>query len=103
MKKMLKVMPHAQAYVEDDEKDSRVLYSYQTKAATLDANGWLTIHCWCSLTTRRHITAFMDEYIYHITSKSQQEKADTGSYQTAKALYEGGMKLDVTTGEVVDL
>lgn len=101
--KMLKCMPHAQATVDTDSNGSRILTSYNTKAATLTADGWLTIHCWCSPTTRRHIAAFMDEYIYGITSKAEQSKADTGSYQTAKALYEGHMKMQVRTGEVVDL
>lgn len=103
MKKMLKVMPHAQATVETMEDGSIVLTSYTTKAATLTADGWLTIHCWCSPTTRRHVAAFVDEYVHGITSKSEQSKANTGSYQMCKALYEGGMKMDTTTGEVVDL
>lgn len=103
MKKMLKVMPHAQATVETMEDGSHVLTSYTTKAATLTADGWLTIHCWCSPTTRRHVAAFVDEYVHGITSKSEQSKANTGSYQMCKALYEGGMKMDTNTGEVVDL
>lgn len=103
MRKMLRCMPHAQAFVETQEDGTHVLTSYQTKAATLTADGWLTIHCWCSPTTRRQVAAFVDEYVYGITSKEEQSKAHTGSYQTCKALYEGGMKLDITTGEVVDL
>lgn len=96
-------MPHAQAFVEKQEDGSYVLISYSTKAATLTADGWLTVHCWCSPTTRRHVAAFMDEYVYSIQSKEEQSKTHTGSYQTCKALYTGGMKLDTTTGEVVDL
>lgn len=103
MKKMLKCMPHAQAFVETQEDGTHVLTSYNTKAATLTADGWLTIHCWCSPTTRRHVAAFMDEYVHGITSKAEQTKAHTGSYQTAHALFEGHMKMDTTTGEVVDL
>lgn len=100
---MLKCMPHGQAFVETQEDGVRVLTSYQTKAATLTADGWLTIHCWCSHTTRRHIAAFMDEYVYGIQSKDEQSRANTGSYQTCKALFESGMKLDTTTGVVVDI
>lgn len=103
MKKMLKCMPHAQAFVNQKEDGSYDLFSYSTKAATLTADGWLTIHCWCSPTTRRHVVAFMDEYVYGIQSKEEQGKANTSAYQTCKALYEGNMKLDTTTGEVVDL
>ena len=103
MKKFLKVMPHAQATVEDMPDGSRVLTSYQTKAATISADGWLTIHCWVSPTTRRHVAAFMDEYIHGIGSRSEQSRANTGSYQTAKALYEGNMRMHVSTGEVQDL
>lgn len=103
MKKMLKIMPHAQATVETKEDGTIVLTSYKTEAATLTADGWFTVKCWCSPTTRRHIAAFLDEYAYGIQSKSEQSRTDTGSYQTCKALFEGGMKLDITTGEVVDL
>lgn len=103
MTTMLRVMPHAQAKVNHNPDGSRDLISYQTKVASLSADGWLTIHGWQSPTTRRHIAAFMDEYIYGITSKAEQSRRSTGSYQTAKALYEGNMKLDIKTGEVVDL
>lgn len=103
MKKFLKVMPHAQATVEDMPDGSHVLTSYQTKAATITRDGWLTVHCWCSPTTRRHVAAFMDEYIHGISSRAEQSRANTGSYQTAKALYEGNMRMHVTTGEVQDL
>ena len=103
MKTMLKVMPHAQATVEHKNDGTRELVSYQTKAATLTADGWLTVHCWCSPTTRRHIAAFIDEYAYGIQSKAEQARANTGSYQTAKALYEGNMRMDVNTGEVQDI
>lgn len=103
MKKFLACMPHAQAQVIHHNDGTRELISYQTKAATLTAGGWLTIHCWCSPTTRRHIAAFIDEYAYGIKSKAEQTRANTGSYQTAKALYEGNMRLDVTTGEVQEI
>lgn len=102
MKTMLKVMPHAQAKVLHKEDGSKELVSYTTKAATLTADGWLTIDCWCSPTTRRHIAAFIDEYVYGCKSRAEQSRANTGSYQMAKALFAGNMAMDTTTGEVVD-
>lgn len=102
MKRFLKCMPHAQAFVEDKD-GGYALTSYCTNAATLTRDGWLTVHCWCSPTTRRHVAAFLDEYGFGIQSKAEQSQANTGSYQTCKALYEGRMQLNVHTGEVVDL
>lgn len=103
MKTLLKCMPHAQAHVTVHDDGRKVLTSYQTEAAEITANGWLTVKCWCSPTTRRHVAAFVDEYMHGIQSKAEQSRARTGSYQMAKALYEGNMKLDINTGEVVDL
>ncbi len=103
MKTLLKLMPHGQAFVTLHNDGRKVLTSYQTEAAELSVDGWLTVKCWCSPTTRKHVTAFMDEYVYGLTSREEQGTAKTGSYQTAKALFEGHMKLDTTTGEVVDL
>lgn len=100
---LLKCMPHAQARVRHNANGSITLVSYGVEVADIDTDNWLTIHDWPSPTTRRHIVAFIDEYAYGLKSRAEQERADTGSYQTAKALYEGKMKLDITTGEVVDL
>lgn len=108
MKKLLKLMPHAQAVVEtypaaNGSKRSvrEVLTSYQTEAAEIDSNGIFKVLCWCSPTTRRHVTAFYDEYVLNVQNKRDQ--ANTGGYQTCKALFEGHMGLDVATGEVCDL
>lgn len=104
MKKFLACMPHAQAYVKQEGVNpTTILMSYQTEAASITPDGWLTVHCWCSPTTRRHIAAFIDEYVHGIKSKYEQGLAHTESYQTAKALYEGNMRLDVNTGEVQDI
>lgn len=102
MKKMLKLMPHAQAAVREEEDGSHTLISYQTIAAKISADGWLSVHCWCSPTTRRHIAAFIDEYVHGIQTKGEQGRADTGSYQTAKALWEGRLQMDIRTGEVIN-
>ncbi len=103
MKKLLKLMPHGQGYVEEYPDGRKELISYQTKVAEISADGWLTIYGLHSATTKRHITAFMDENIFHLSTKAEQSRACTGSYQTMKALYEGNMKMDIHTGEVVDL
>lgn len=98
--KFLKCMPHAQAFVENHADGSIVLTSYKTEAAVIDRDGWLTIKCWCSPTTRRHIAAFMDEYILGIESRAEQSRRTTCTYQTAKALWEAHMCMDIHTGEV---
>lgn len=108
MKKLLKLMPHAQATVEtftapghSSENYKTVLTSYETKAAEIDENGIFKVLCWCSPTTRRHVTAFYDEYVLNVQNKRDQ--ANTGGYQTCKALFEGHMGLNIVTGEVCDL
>lgn len=108
MKKFLKLMPHAQATVEiftapghSSEGHKTVLTSYKIKAAEIDENGLFKVLCWCSSTTRRHVTAFYDEYVLNVQNKRDQ--ANSGGYQTCKALFEGRMGLDVTTGEVVNI
>lgn len=86
--KKLKDMPYAQAHVEITE--NRVcLFSYVTLVATLE-DGWLTITGLYSRTTRKHITAFMREYT----------ELD---YQTAKYLSESDYKMNVLTGEIVEI
>ena len=100
MKTFLKCMPHAQATVEKKEDGSVILTSYDTKTATLTSDGLLSVHCWCSPTTRRHVAAFIDEYVHGLKSKEEQRLADTGSYQTGKMLYERQECLDITTGEL---
>lgn len=86
----LKAMPYAQAGV--ILRDGKViLMSYSTEAATLDAvEGWLTIDCLCSVTTRRHVAAFLREYCPGVT------------YQDAKAAMAGGYAINVYTGEHMD-
>lgn len=100
MRKLLKCMPHAQAHVEEYNNHYE-LYSYNTCVATLTKDDWFTIHHWhISPTTRRHITAFMDEYAHGCQNRHEQSLAHTESYQTCKALFEGNMKMNIKTGEV---
>ena len=65
------------------------LYSYTTRVAEI-REGWLTIFGLYSMTTRRHISWFMREI----------GKFD---YQLAKQLYEDGKKMNIYTGEVLDV
>lgn len=82
----LKSMPYAQATV--IIIDEIVLRSYQTDVIIVTADGWLSCTGTYSQTTRKHIGAFVREYNF-------------GTYQTAKTLYEEGLKMNVYTGEVV--
>ena len=84
--KKLNSMPYAQAQVEID--DTIVLRSYRTAVIIVDSEGWLSCTGTYSQTTRKHIGSFMREYNF-------------GTYQTAKTLYEEGLKMNVYTGEVV--
>jgi hypothetical protein len=64
--------------------------SYATIVATIDREGWLTVHGLYSMTTRKHIGAFMREFAGM-------------EYQTAKQIYNDGYQLNIHTGEVIPL
>lgn len=85
--KKLSAHPSAQAAVFCDDNGSKTLFSYQTLVAEIDCEGWLTIRGLYSMTTRKHISAFVKEY------------ADM-DYQIAKALYENNEQYNIYTGEV---
>lgn len=89
MKKLAK-MPYAQAHVETLHDGTIVLVSYKTRVAQILPNGWLTVYGLYSMTTRRHISAFMSEY------------GNGCDYATAKMLYTDKMSLNIYTGEVID-
>lgn len=91
MIKKLTAMPYAQAHIEIDDDNNTTLFSYVTRVATLTAEGWLTIHGLHSMTTRRHISAFCREYCGVI------------DYATAKSIYNDGYKINIHTGEVIEL
>lgn len=83
---VLKSMPYAQAKVLFTS-DLTVLVSYTTAVAAITTDGWLTVFGLYSMTTRRHIGAFMREYC-------------NSNYQFAKWLYENGYTYNLNTGEV---
>lgn len=88
--KKLKEIPYGQAFVEIDKEHNNIyLWSYRTLVAKVE-NGWLTINGLYSMTTRKHIGAFMREYC-------------KSTYQMAKQLYEDGYMLDIDTGEVAEI
>lgn len=85
MSRPLKAMPYAQARVIEEDEGS-ALVSYYTIVCVVDKDGWLQINGLYSMTTRRHISAFMQELGL--------------SYQLAKQLYQDGLKYNLKTGEV---
>lgn len=93
--KKLSEMPYAQAHVEIDEHDNVYLFSYVTLVCAIE-NNWLSCTGTYSQTTRRHIGAFMREYV-------TWPDGEPGDYQTAKRCYEGNYRMNIGTGEIEDL
>lgn len=87
----LSAMPYAQAHIEISDEGVISLFSYVTRVAEIDADGFLTVFGLYSMTTRKHIGAFVKEY------------TPCFDYQSAKACYEGGYKINIETGEVISL
>lgn len=61
--KNLKLMPYAQAHVILHDDGDKTLVSYQTQVARITADGYLEIGGLYSMTTRKHIRAFVREFI----------------------------------------
>ena len=90
MERSLRKMPYAQAKVRDYAdigKDMRVLQSYATDVIIV-RDGWMECTGLYSMTTRKHISAFLWEYYPHI------------SFNMVKAIAGTGDTLDVWTGVV---
>ena len=90
MVRSLRKMPYAQAKTRDYSdigKDMRVLQSYNTDVIIVE-DGWLECTGLYSMTTRKHISAFLWEYYPQIT------------FQMVKAIAGTGKKLDIPTGNV---
>ncbi len=94
--KKLSRMPYAQAHVEIDDEGNTYLFSYVTMVVEITADGWLTCTGTYSQTTRRHIGAFMREYV-------EWPNGERGDYFTAKNAYLGNYRYNINTGEVEDL
>lgn len=91
--KKLSRMPYATAHVEIDDDGNINLFSYVTLVVTIDKDGWLTCTGTYSPTTRKHISAFMREYVTY-------PNGNCGEYQTAKEAYLRGFDFNVNTGEI---
>ena len=85
-------MPYAQAHVEIDNDRNTHLFSYVTLVATITHDGWLTVYGLHSMTTRKHISAFIKEYGGGVLK-----------YDDAKAAYEGNYRINIYTGEIEEL
>lgn len=90
MIKKLKFMPYAQAQVIEFDDGSMSLISYTTSVAHLSKNGFLTVYGLHSMTTRRHIGAFIKEY-----------SNGTIDYSFARKAYDGNYSINIFTGEVL--
>jgi len=91
--KKLTAMPYAQAHVEIMDNGDIYLFSYVTMVCELTSDGWLTCTGTYSQTTRKHIGAFMREYV-------EWPNGERGDYYTAKHCYENGYRLNINTGEI---
>lgn len=86
--KCLSKMPYAQAGVVIHDNGQIDLMSYDTLAASIDKDGYLTVDCLCSVTTRKHVSAFLSEYAPNV------------GYYTAKQLHFSGDAMNIHTGEI---
>lgn len=88
----LKTMPYAQATVILTDEGAKSLVSYETEVATIDAAGWLHINGLYSMTTRKHIKAFVKEYVPFEMQ-----------FSTIKMLANDGIKMNIHTGEIEEV
>ena len=88
----LAYMPYAQACVVTFMNGDRKLVSYETDVAGLTADGWLTIEGLYSMTTRKHIRAFVREFVPYEMD-----------FSTIRCLANEHIALNINTGEVIDL
>lgn len=87
----LSAMPYAQAHIEIDNSGNISLFSYTTKVAEIDSEGFVSCFGLYSMTTRKHISAFIKEY------------AQPLSYYDIKQAYEQGYKINHFTGEIMEI
>ena len=90
MERSLRKMPYAQAKTRDYSDlgvDMRVLQSYKTDVIIVK-DGLLECTGLYSMTTRKHISAFLWEYYPQIT------------FQMVKSVAGTGKKLDIMTGSI---
>lgn len=88
----LKFMPYAQACVIITNAGAKSLVSYQTQVATIDTEGWLHINGLYSMTTRKHIKAFVKEYVPFEMP-----------FETIKHLANNNIVMNIHTGEIKEI
>lgn len=84
----LKYCPYGSAVVVYECDGGISLYSYTTRISTIDKDGWMDCTGTYSVTTRKHIGAFLKEYGNGVT------------YQTAKELARTGNKININDGRI---
>lgn len=94
--KKLEKMPYAQAHVEIDKDGNISLFSYLTKVAEISEDKWFTIFGLYSMTTRKHIGAFVWEYV-------EWPNGERGTFQEFRKIYEDGYKINLETGEIQEI
>lgn len=88
--KKLAFMPYASAGV-CFQDGCIYLVSYVTPVIKIDENGWLTCTGTYSATTRKHISAFIKEYVNGL------------AYYDIKSAYEKHCAINILTGEIKSL
>lgn len=88
--KKLSAIPYGQAHVEIDDAGNILLFSYVTLVAAIKDGEWLEVYGLYSMTTRKHISAFVREYTCF-------------DYSTAKEMYEKNYRISIATGEVEEM
>lgn len=89
--KKLSAMPYAQAHIKILDDGSVHLFSYVTRVAIYRPDKWLMVTGLSSMTTRRHISAFLKEYVPSV------------DFQMAKYLVQEHLAYNTETGEVVEI
>ena len=84
----LAYMPNAQAGIDIYSNGEKVLISYHTEVLSLTPDNYLTCYGLFSMTTRRHISAFLKEFCPQIT------------FQTVKYCYDNNYSINIKTGEL---
>lgn len=87
----LRLMPAAQCGVRWTKDGTIQFISYTTLVCTIDPEGWLTCTGTYSPTTRKQIGRFLSEYAPNLC------------YYDAKYCYEHNVRMNINTGEIVDM
>lgn len=89
--KKLSRYPYGNAKVRLWDDGSKSLISYTTTVLEIDKDGWLIVYGLYSATTRKHIAAFVNEFVSGL------------HYYDIKQCYTNNYKLNIYTGEIMEL